>query len=64
MGFNVTQMTNKHIFKPSEADKDTCEHCGANFRDTDKHINSKSDPLHPLFAGILEAYGMKTPKTE
>jgi len=22
----------KHVFKPSEDDRDTCEHCGNNFR--------------------------------
>jgi hypothetical protein len=30
----------KHIFKPSDTDKDFCAHCGRNFRDTTIHLTS------------------------
>lgn len=34
----------KHYFKPSEEDKDFCEVCGKNFRNTDVHHSRKYIP--------------------
>lgn len=32
------KIEDKHVFKPSEDDKDFCEICGKNFRNTDYHL--------------------------
>lgn len=55
-------MKTKHYFKPIEDDRDFCERCGKNFRNTDEHISS-NDLMHPVFSGIMESFGMKPSDT-